>query len=252
MKARITVACAILAVALAALATAILVQAAEPDPAALLKQADEQFEKKNYKDAGEVYEGLLKAAPKHEQWRHASERIILCKLRLQLFDDALDAAETHVKRCAATPHEARAERLAGNLYMLIPHWGTRAGGKFHRGQWKQGIRVRSFQHDKRLAVAHMERARDLYAKYDADPQALAPLPEKERGAWHNERIECLFDLASLCSRFGIYENQYFFWYSFWGERDDFLAETAGEKDFEEYSSFWQRERKRPIGLRIGP
>ena len=244
--------CAVAALGVVALATAVLIQAAEPDPAALLKQADEAFEKKNYKDSAEAYEGLLRAAPRHERWRHASERIITCKLRLQLFDEALEAAETHVKRCAATPYEARAERLAGNLYMLVPHWGTRAGGKFHRAQWKQGINVRSFQHDKRLAVAHMERARDLYARYDADPASLAVLPEKERAGWHNERIECLFDLASLCSRFGIYENQHFFWYSFWGERDDFLAETAGERDFDEYHSLWQRERKRPIGLRIGP
>ncbi|MBM4032952.1 MAG: hypothetical protein FJ291_14355 [Planctomycetes bacterium] len=252
MKAKGLVLCGLTAAGVIAVALAVLVQAAEPDPAALLKQADDQFEKKNYKDAADAYEGLLKAAPRHEKWRHASERIILCKLRLQLFDEALDAAEAHVKRCAASPYEARAERLAGNLYMLIPHWGTRAGGKFHRGQWKQGIQVRSFQHDKKLAVAHMERARELYAKYDADAPALAALPEKERAAWHNERVECLFDLASLCSRFGIYENQYFFWYSFWGERDDFIAETAGEQDFEEYHSFWQRERKRPIGLRIGP
>ena len=216
-----------------------------------LKGADELFDKKNYKEAAEAYQKLLAATSKHEKWHHINNRVILCKLRLQLFDPALEAAENYIKQCADTPYEARAERLMGNLYMLVPHWGTRAGGKFHRAQSKQGIRVQSHQHDKRHAVAHMERARELYAQYDKDPNRLEALPADERANWHNERIECTFDLASLCSRFGIYENQWFFWYSYWGERDDFRAETAGERDFDEYHSHWQLRRKRPIGLRVG-
>jgi len=111
----------IAAMGVAAAMMAILVRAAEPDPEALLKKADQAFDQKNYKDGGEAYEGLLKAAPRHEKWRHASERIIQCKLRLQLFNDALDAADAYAKRSGGTPYEARTERLAGNLYMLIPH-----------------------------------------------------------------------------------------------------------------------------------
>ena len=240
---------ACLFVALAVAAGLVAVRAQEPDPDATLAKADKLFEQKNYKEAAQAYETLLKAAPRHEKWIHASERTILCRLRLRLFDDALAAAETFITRCKDTPYEARAERLTGNLYLTVPHWGTRAGGKFHRAKWMQGLRVRSFKHDKKKALAHMERARELYAKYD-DPKALAALPEAERENWHNERVECLFDLAGICGRFGIYENQWFFWYYWWGERDDFLAETAGEDDFDEYHSFWQQRRKRPIGLRL--
>ena len=215
---------------------------------------DKLYEQKNYKEAAAAYEKLIEGdrLPDND-WHRANRRVVLCKLRLQLFDDALARAERYIglKRVKGTPYEARAERLAGNLYMLIPHWGTRAGGKFHRAQWKQGIHVRSFQHDKKKAVAHLERARELYLKYDT-AEGLALLGAEDRKGWHDERIECIFDLASTCSRFGIYENQWHFWYSFWGERDEFLADTAGEDDFDEYHSYWQQRRKRPIGLRIGP
>lgn len=229
-----------------------VVAATETDPAALLRQADKAFEEKNYKDAMGAYQALLQATPRHEMWRHASERVVICNLRLSLFDESLAAAEAHIARCKDTPYEARAERLTGNLYMLIPHWGTRAGGKFHRAQWMQGIRVRSYNYDKKRAIEHLERARDLYAAYDREGADLSALPEKERAGWHNERVECLFDLAGVCARFGIYENSWSFWYRFWGERDEFLAETAGEDDFDEYYSDWQLRRKRPIGLRLGP
>ena len=225
-----------------------------------VQRADKLFADKNYKEAaglyGRIAGGMVRAdaagAAFADPFHHASRRGILCKLRLQLFDDALAAVEQLVVRCKGTPHEARAERQAGNLYMLIPHWGTRAGGTFHRAQYKQGIRVRSFRHDKSRALKHLERARALYAHYDADAKLLARLDEGERAGWHDERIECLFDLASTCSRFGIYENQWHFWWFYWSERDEFLAGTAGEKDFDEYTSYWHRQRKRPIGLRIGP
>ena len=114
----------------------------------------------------------------------------------------------------------------------------------------QGIRVRSNQFDKKHALARLDKARTLYAKYESDAKALATLPGKERAAWREERIECLFDYAAACARFGIYENQPYYWHAFWGERDEFLAETAGEDDFDEYHSYWQTQRKRPIGLRL--
>jgi len=249
MNAKRTAVCITLAAV--ALAASVALTAKE-DAQALLAGADKHFEDKNYKQAAEGYAAAIKAEPKHPKWRHAAERIVLCNLRLRLFDQAIAGAEDYIKRCKGTPHEARAERLAGNLYMLVPHWGTRAGGVFHRAQWKQGIRVRSYQYDKRRAVAHLQRARGLYGRYDGSAKDLAALPKEQRDNWHNERIECLFDLAGVCSRFGIYENSWSFWYAFWGERDDFLAETAGERDFDEYTSYWQSRRKRPIGLRVGP
>jgi len=221
---------------------------AQTTPPPTMQGADRLFELKHYKEAAEAYEALVEA--KAPNWHHAAERAITCKLRLNLFDDAIKAAEDYVRRTAGTPQEARAERLTGHLYMLLPHWGTRSGGKFYRAEYKQGIQLVTYRYDRRHAVAHMERARDLYARYDAAPATLAGLPKKEREGWHNERIECIFDLANLVSRFSIYDDQPQFWYAWWGERDEFLAKTAGEEDFDEGRSWWQMTRKRPIGLRL--
>ncbi|HET6427606.1 MAG TPA: hypothetical protein VFJ30_04305, partial [Phycisphaerae bacterium] len=171
---------------LAALVGAVLLAAAAAqnvDPDATLAKADKLFEDKNYKEAAEAYAAVVSAEPKHAKWHHASNRIIICRLRLSLFDPALEAAEEYIQRCKGTPYEARAERLAGNLYMLVPHWGTRAGGVFHRAQWMQGIRLRCERYDKDKSVAHLQRARDLYAQYDGDANGLAALPADERDNW---------------------------------------------------------------------
>ncbi|MBN1900598.1 hypothetical protein JW926_04645 [Candidatus Sumerlaeota bacterium] len=232
------------------LASFVIVLAQEPDSAELRAKADDLFEKKNYKDASETYQKMLSSPCHDENWRHANSRVILCHLRLSLYDNALEAAENYAKMCAGTPYEARSERLCGNLYVNIPHWGTRSGGKFHRARHLQGIRLRSEKYDRKKALEHAEHARELYLKYENDTHALSILPEEEGKNWRSERIDCLFDLAGIYARFGIYENDAYYWYSFWGERDDELAETAGEQDFDEYYNSRQWQRKRPIGLRL--
>lgn len=238
-------------IGLALCCIAVLAAAGKEAPAAPpLGQADRLFEQKNYKEAAEAYQVALDS--RQAGWRRAAERLVMCKLRLSLYDDAVKAAEDYVGRTAGSPYEARAERLAAHLYMLLPHWGTRAGGKFCRGERRQGVYLQSWQFDKRHAVTHMERARELYAKCDADPAALGQLPEPERQNWRTERIEALFDLANLVARFTIYEDEPYFWHRWWAERDEFLAETAGERDFDEEYSYYEWHRKRPIGLRLGP
>jgi len=231
------------------LAVGPLARSGEEDVA----RADKLFEENNYAEAATAYRALLDGEADAETLRHAWRRIVLCELRLRRFDPALEAAESFVERMKGTPFEPRAHRMAGNLWLNVPHWGTRAGGTFHRDEWKQGIQVRSYRHDKTRAVAHLQTARDLYAAWDA-PAKRAALVEalKEEGAdgWRGERLGCLFDLAGACARFGIYENQWSFWYRWWGERDDFLAETAGEEDFDEYHGDWELRRRRPIGLRV--
>ena len=96
------------------------------EPAKLLAEADKLFKAKNYKDAAVKYEAFVEAVPKHDMMHRASRRVIACQLRLQLFNEALDAADNYIERTKDTYHEARAQRLAGNLAMNIPHWGTRA------------------------------------------------------------------------------------------------------------------------------
>jgi len=206
-----------------------------------IAKADSLFEQKHYKEAAAAYSAAVEA--EGEDWHRAAERVVMCRLRLQLFDEAIEAALSYVERTAGTPQQARAERLTAHLYMLLPHWGTRSGGEFHRAEHRQGIRLQSWQYDKRHAVEHMERARDLYAQHDG--------PDAPEG-WHTERIECIFDLVNLISRFTIYDDRPQFWHRWWQERDEFLAETAGETDFEEALPYWEMHRKRPIGLRVGP
>ncbi len=241
-------------------------QADKPDadakPKGVVGLADEEFDKKDYADAAKLYGQRIDNEPHDDQWRHAVKRQIACYLRLQRFDDAIAAAERHIKDTSGTPYEARAERMTGNLYLTVPHWGTRSGGKFHRAQWKQGIHVRSYTHDKKRAIAHLERARMLYKQWHgqigdtAEPGAPAT-PDKAKGLsddelanWRNERIECTFDLAGAAARFGIFENNQQFWWSYWGERDDERSETAGENDFDEYYNRGQWYRQRPIGLKL--
>jgi len=244
----------LLSLLLAALAAFFVLAALEAHPsngADLFEKAKSLFDEKNYKEAAALYKKIL-GAQSHPEWRKANEKLLTCQLRLQLFDDAISTAEAYIDLCTGTAWEASAERAAGNLFLVIPHWGTRAGGTFHRGQWKQGIRLQSHRFDKGRALAHLQRARELYAEYDGNTDALESLPKEGRKNFHAERIECLFDLAAACSRFGIYELESLFWHSFWGERDEFIASTAGEEDFDEYRDRWESQRKRPIGLRIGP
>jgi alpha-2-macroglobulin len=223
---------------------------ADIPPAKEIEKADGLFEEKNYAEAASLYGRVSAGDSHHEKWAYACEQILICKLRLQLYDDAVAEAEKYVANCPDAVQEAKAARIAGNLYLNIPHWGTRAGGKFHRGQWSQGIRLSSTRHDRNNALAHFDRARSLYAACEDDPDSAGLETKEKRREFHEERIECLFDFVAACSRFGIYENEWRYWYSWWGERDDFLAETAGEDDFDEYYSSWEQKRKRPIGLRL--
>ncbi len=221
-------------------------------PEELTEEGNQLYENKNYKEAYQKYEKAVKAGAPPEQYAHLFGRIMASKLRLRLFDSALESAETYVEKTKGTWRQARAERLAGNLYLRVPHWGTRAGGEFHRAQHKQGIRLRSWNYDKRHAVSHLEKARRIYTKYDHSAGNTLVMPAEDRKGWHEERINCLFDLTSAVTRFGIYSHQWYFWYRWWGERDEFRAQTAGEEDFDEYYSHYHQRRKRPTGLRVGP
>jgi len=230
------------------LATVTVLTAAPPEKPTVAK-ADKLWELKHYKEAADAYAGVVKArAPK---WHYAAERRIMSLLRLNLFDDALKAAETNIADCHGTYFEARAERLTANLYMSLPHWGTRHGGEFYRGEHRQGTRLETWRYDKNQAVQHMERARELYAAFE-DPDRLSALllNPKDSAGWRAERIECIFDLSSLIAKFSIYSGDPFYWHAWWGQRDDFLAETAGEKDFDEGYRSRDWSRKRPIGLRL--
>ncbi|MBL4700976.1 MAG: hypothetical protein JKX85_06945, partial [Phycisphaeraceae bacterium] len=209
--------------------------AQQPEPATL-KSADKLYADKNYAQAAVAYGQLIEPYPEH-----ASRRQMLCYLRLRNFDAAIKNAQDNADRLKGKPQEALARQQLGNLYMLIPHWGTRAGGKFHRAKHMQGIRLQSQRHDKKLALEQLQLARDLFEKWDG---------QTNLKGWREKRIKNLFDLASAVAAYGIFENQPHFWHWYWAQRDDTLANTAGEADFDENQNYRQYHNKRPIGLRV--
>src|SRR5512137_779690 len=85
---------ALVAAAVIALGVARAIEK-ETDPAILLAKADKLFEDKNYAEAAEAYARLLDVDPLYKEWPHASKRIVMCKLRLELFDEALTAADAY-------------------------------------------------------------------------------------------------------------------------------------------------------------
>lgn len=209
--------------------------AQQPEPASL-DQAQKLFDDKNYADAAVMYEQLVKEHPDT-----ATKQLLLCYMRLQDFDKVIATAQANVDRLVGKPEEAIARQELGNLYMLVPHWGTRQGGKFIRAKHEQGIHLQTHRHDKKLAIEQLTLARDLYAQFNG---------QNNIKDWHEKRLRNLFDLASACASFGIFDNQPWYWHWYWGQRDDTLANTAGEEDFDENQNYWQYHRKRPIGLLV--
>ncbi|MAX25326.1 MAG: hypothetical protein CMJ19_12570 [Phycisphaeraceae bacterium] len=209
--------------------------AQQPEPATLQK-ATKLFEDKHYAEAAVMYQQLIESHP-----QTAPEQLLVCYLRLRDFDKAVQTSQDSIQRLAGKPEEAMARQALGNLYMILPHWGTRSGGEFKRAKHEQGIRLQSHRHDKKLALEQLAKARELYAQWEG---------KTDIKDWHERRIRNLFDFASACAAFGIFEQQPHYWHWYWGQRDDTLADTAGEEDFDENQNVWQYHRKRPIGLLV--
>ncbi|MCC6580381.1 MAG: hypothetical protein IT440_08050 [Phycisphaeraceae bacterium] len=239
-----------LASALAAFGVATRSWCQEPESKLSPVAGDAMFDQKNYQEAADAYAQALKAKLSPVEAHRVMLRLAISRIRLGQFDQAIADAEAQVERVKGTPWEALVHRLAGNLYLAVPHWGTRSGGAFHRGEHGQGVRLMSYTFDKQRAMAHLQLARNLYAAYDGDDKAMATLPAGMAKTWRQQRINNLFDLASAAARFGIYEDGPVFWYMSWGQRDEARAQSAGEADFDEQINPWELHRKRPLGLRV--
>ncbi len=175
---------------------------------------DKLFEEKNYLEAAKAYAAYLEdqGAKDPEKAFRASSQRVACLLRLSKFADAEAAAKELPKLFAGKPREARAERFVGNLLVKLPHHGTRQGGTWKRGEGGQGTYVTRFVKDRNEAVAHLERARDLYAKNEGELLKRA------------ERIAALFDLVDAATRFGPYDLAHWpTWYEEDGEEDGTVA-----------------------------
>lgn len=221
----------------------------QEDPESVLKSADKAYEKKNYAEAQVLYRKFLEATPKDPRALQALASLVNSSLLLSLSGEALVDLDRHIDRVKGTALEARVQRMAGNTWLRVPHWGTRSGGEFARGVHEQGIYLDSHRHDKARAIRHLENGRELYSRFENDVSSLAILPEAERKEWRAHRIECLFELVEANASFGIYSDQSEWWERS-TERDDEAAVSAGEDDFEEQHSRYESRRTRPIGIRL--
>ncbi len=217
-------------------------------PADDLSKADKLFKDKNYAEAAEAYRAFVEKNPASKDVDHADQRIVLCHLRMQNFDAAFERAGDIVRRRKGTPAEASAERRLGNLFLEVPNHGTLAGGKFLRGQWSQGRHVSSARLDQKQAVAHLERARDLFAHFTG-PDAASASPAGEAAKIAEERIEALFDLAGALLRFGPWDPETYWPMDFWGLDPEAEAESTGEDPYDDQAATWHSGRP-PRGLPI--
>lgn len=213
----------------------LTVIASQPGPI-VLEAADKLFEDKHYQWAAKSYEQIIEQYPEH-----ATQRRILCYLRLQQFDKAIETAKQNIERLKNKPYETSARQQLGNLYMLIPHWGMRQGGVFKRNQHGQGSYLQTHQHDKKLALEQLEKARELYAQWDG---------KTEIKDWRQKRIKNLFALSSAAAAFGIFDSQPYFWHAHWNQRDDAQAQTTGETDFAENAPIESYRNILPVGLQV--
>jgi hypothetical protein len=106
---------------------------------------------------------------------------------------AVSRAQEFVAKTKGKFEEAVGERFLAGLYLTVPHYGTKRGTTFLRGQWTQGVQVYSYRKDAREAIKHYERASELLLALNATAKDL-------KAKVTTERIELDFDLATALSK----------------------------------------------------
>lgn len=196
-----------------------------------LASADGLFRKQHWAEARTAYDAVRDHNPNwhHLDVRRAVEGAIACSLHLSLWDDALGRGAQYVARTKGGIEEAAGERFLAGLYLHVPHYGTRRGAGFLRGQYTQGIYVSSWRKDRKEAVRHYERARDLLLALKGQK---AMQPRESPARITGERIGVDFDLAAALARQDEYNDWCGRWW--WGapeEEED--SQAAEEADYEE-------------------
>ncbi len=227
-------------------------------PLTQLDEADELFADEHWAEARAAYDRARDlAADWHSaDTRRAVEGAVACSLKLQLWDDGLTLAEQYIAETEGSFEEAVGRRFLAGLHMTIPHWGTKRGTTFLRGQRTQGVYVSSWRKDRREAVRQYEQARQILAglfdslEIEADADA-----RQRRETIIAERIGVNFDLASaLAQRM---PQQYGQWGCvgwWWDAEPDEDSDAVDEADYEEprwwYGDAYNREP--PTGIPLGP
>jgi uncharacterized protein YfaS (alpha-2-macroglobulin family) len=219
-----------------------------------LRKASNLFDQKQWAEARTAYDSARDLA---KDWasppvRLAVEGSVACSLKLSQWDDALARAQEFVARTRGKFEEAVGERFLAGLYLSVPHYGTKRGTTYLRGQWTQGVQVYSWRKDSREAIKHYEHAREL----------LIALSTKTGQKVQAERIEVDFDLVTALSSGGPYGGYGYgrwggpFWW-WWGDGLDAEedSDAVEEADYEEPRwawGGWGQEQAQPIGIPVGP
>lgn len=230
----------------------------KPSAKAALDKAAKLFKDQHWAEAQLAFDQARDAESdwRSSRMRTAVEGAVACSMKLQQWDDALSRAAEFVARTKGSFEEAVGERFLAGLHMSVPHWGTKRGSTYLRGQHTQGVYVSSWRKDRREAIRHYERARELLASPELKPPqtdaADGPKPEDLIRA---ERIGVAFDLATAISQRGDYG--YGPWRDWWwgnayeSEED---SEAVEEADYEE-PRWWRgggNEQPPPTGIPLGP
>jgi uncharacterized protein YfaS (alpha-2-macroglobulin family) len=244
------------------LALFVPLSAQTPVPNAAWQKAEKLFKEEHWAEARAAYD---EARAAEADWhsapvRRAVEKAVACAIKLQLWDDALARAAEFVEKTRGSFEEAVGQRFLAGLYLTLPHQGLKQGGKFLRGQSGQGVFVYSWKKDRKEAVLHYERAREvlhgLLAHPQDDPQRDAP----ERGKLLNaELIGVDFDLATALAQQDTSRWGYGpwglcgWWWASWGEAEE-ESDAVEEADYEEprhYRGWYGGEQETPTGLPLG-
>ncbi len=226
------------------------------------QKAEKLFKEQHWMEARTAYD---EARAGEGDWhspnaRRAVEGAVACSVKLQVWDDAMARAVEFTEKTKGSYEEAVGQRFLAGLFLTFPHQGLKQGGKFLRGQSGQGVYVFSWKKDRKDAVLHYERARDmlewLIAHPDDDPGKAQPDRAKLLNA---ELIGVDFDLAAALAQnqspwgYGPWAICGWWWPS-WGEAEE-DSDALEEADYEEprFGRGWYgQEQEPPTGIPLGP
>jgi uncharacterized protein YfaS (alpha-2-macroglobulin family) len=181
---------------------------------------------------------------------------VACSLKLKLWDDTLARAQEFIAKTKDSFAEAVGERFLAGLYMTVPHYGTKRGSSYLRGEHTQGVYVSSWRKDRREAIGHYERARELLIRLAKKlDQVETPDAPRQKTLIEAEQIGVNFDLVTSLAqrdahRYGSWGWCHWWWDSAFEPEDD--SEAVEEADYEE-PRWWHYggQQGPPTGIPLG-
>ncbi|MCW3055872.1 MAG: hypothetical protein JWN14_5042, partial [Chthonomonadales bacterium] len=186
-----------LALSVVGIGLAVRPSMARQNPQELVRQGDKSWNEQSYELALEAYQKALAADPKLLNRAEIDYRIMVALGRAKKWDRAIVAAENYVATYHDTLWEARGQVWRGRLYQLVVHSGYRVGKKIIRGDdvpksegGEAPKRTSLDREDRKLAVAAMTRAEELFERFRG-----VRLDAAERDSLNVAEIDLDFDLA---------------------------------------------------------